>query len=307
MNGQILRNIIQVVPFTGLETCNTFEKQPIGIILTNADYYIPANVTDKGNAILVASSNVKITGDRVYPLLEGLVNFEPTGGDTRISQEGFGSAMVNGHNPYQEILTFTKGGMCLFKQLRKIHGQDMRVFFVDEDYNVYGTEDDSGKTRGFLANFGVTYRKNLGSTLAALKVHLLYANTYSNEFVNITSFSVSDTIKGIRGVELYDVDLTAAEHRVNFKLRIECSRVQVKPIGIIPHDVVLYTNGVNMGNPLTATMIDAATGLYEVTYDVDAVEPDHIRIEPYNGSAFISQLVSINCGFDETMFDVIEI
>ena len=181
MSGVIVGTCKPVIAFTGLGACAMFEQQPKGLILTTTDFKVPkAYVANIGTYV---QQQAKLpAGAKVFPLLDGLVNVEPSGGDVRISQEGFGESKVNGHNPYQEIFTFTKGGLCMLKQLLKLHGSDMRVFFVDDNYVTYGVETEDGDVQGFNVNVGVSYRKNVGTAVSAIILTLLYSNHYYNEF-----------------------------------------------------------------------------------------------------------------------------
>jgi hypothetical protein len=220
MNGELNSNCVIPTPALGIDVCSTFEKQPKGLIFTEADFSVPAGTADIGayireralpyflegggtSGITYGVVDVPVT---VFPLLEGLTNLEPTGGDVRISQEGFGSGVVNGHENYQEVYTFIKGGICLFKQISKMEGRDMRVFFVDEGDKAYGVRNDDGTTQGFLANIGASYRKNVGTTPAALRVSLVYSNNYADEFKNITAFDVPADLKATKQITLKILD-----------------------------------------------------------------------------------------------------
>lgn len=222
MQGQILSaKCATSMPAVAHETCNTFEAQPRGIIITTADFFIPPLV-DKLATLIAAAKAYPNT--KVFPIMDGLVNVEPSGGDARIAQEGFGESSVNGNNPYQETLTLTRGGLCLYKQLTKLHGQNLRIFLVDVDFKAYGTVDNEGNTRGFAMNLGVAYRKNVGTTTAGIILTVLYSNAYNTEFINVASFIVSENIRARKSVSLfqsgYDDDV------IRFKL-LTCSGVDV--------------------------------------------------------------------------------
>ena len=184
--------------FTGLGSCALFESTPKAIILTTYDFVVPAGTANVGEYLRTQA--LVPMDSKVYPLMEGLVNLEPSGGDVRTSQEGFGESSVNGHNPYQEILTFTKGGLCMLKELLSLHGQQMRVFFVDDNNVAYGTTDESGNIFGYNVTIGVHRRKNVGTTPAAIIVTLLYSNNNYMEIRNMTSFEVPSNLKGVRRI-----------------------------------------------------------------------------------------------------------
>lgn len=196
MKGQIKTGCTNNIAFTGLGACALFESTPKAVILTVHDFKVPAGTTNVGE-YLRQQALVPMNG-KVFPIMDGLVNLEPSGGDVRTSQEGFGESSVNGHNPYQEVLTFTKGGLCMLKELLNLHGQLMRVFFVDDNNVGYGTTDESGDIYGYAVTLGVHRRKNVGTTPAAIIVTLLYSNNNYTEVRNMVSFEVPVNMKGIR-------------------------------------------------------------------------------------------------------------
>lgn len=229
MSGVIVGTCKPVIAFTGLGACAMFEQQPKGLILTTADFKVPkADVADIG--IYIRQEAKLPVGAKVFPLLDGLVNVEPSGGDVRISQEGFGEGKVNGHNPYQEIFTFTKGGLCMLKQLLRLHGSDMRVFFVDNDYVAYGVQTEDGGVQGFNVNVGVSYRKNVGTAVSAIILTLLYSNHYYNEFSALTSFSLPTNTQGTKHtIALGEPDPISTDEAY-IRLWLSCSGINVTPI-----------------------------------------------------------------------------
>lgn len=279
MNGQI--NICETSksPIVGLETCNTFEKKPLGIIITTLDYYV--NHAALSDIISNMSVNAFTTPPKVFPLLDGLVNVEPSGGDVRIAQEGFGESAVNGNNPYQEVLTFTKGGLCLYKQLARFQGQDVRVFFVDEDFNAFGTVDSENKVKGFKVNVGVDYRKNVGSALAAIRMTMLYSNAYTKEFINITSFKVSDTIRARKEIFLSATQQDAYSVRIFLHT---CSGVDVTQQVLIAANSPDFRMLDGVGQPVGGISLmnqeDGTGMMYILALDTDISDVKYLSIYP---------------------------
>lgn len=231
MQGQITGMCSDQPVYTGVEGCNTFDKQPIGVIFTDKDVYF--NSSDNISARLKTLA-LKLKSPTVLPLMDGLVNVEPSGGGVRVAQEGFGSPTVNGNDPFQETLTFSKGGLCLYKQLTALKGQDKKVFFVDEDLRAFGTMSSDGKIYGFEANIGIEYRKNVGATTSAIKVTLLYSNNYFNEFKNVHAIPLTNDIRGTRAI-----GLNLKSYSVMF--------------GVISVEIVTACSGVNVGSSIAET------------------------------------------------------
>jgi hypothetical protein len=313
MNGFITSDTCNITPSLGMDICAAFEKQPKGLIFTNPDFKVPAGTADIGDYIrkyaLPYQFSVDGTEDGarllngidvppvVFPLLEGLTNLEPTGGDVRISQEGFGSGVVNGHENYQEMYTFLKGGLCMYKQLAKMEGRDYRVFFVDEDNKAYGVRQDDGTTRGFMANIGVNYRKNVGTTPAALMVTLLYSTSYVKDFKNLTSFEVSEDLASPKElmIEVLSMSYVEATSMLTLNLRIvtACSgnnlNAQFLEALSRPEDNDLLTllldtelDGNWIGRTVETTVL-LSDGTLNVLYNVPSVaEKGRIRFIPTN-------------------------
>jgi hypothetical protein len=299
MQGQIINNAQTVSPYVGLDNCETFEKQPIGVILTNSDYIL-SNVDEDVADRLLKSAALEQGDTKVFPIMEGMVNLEPSGGDARVSQEGFGSGSINGLNPYSEILTFIKGGLCLYKQLTALHGRDMRVYFVDQNYNAYGVMLDDGTVRGFAINFGVAYRKNVGTTTPAVKLHLLYSSSYATELQNITSFKVSDSLVGLRAINWRVLDITydAVTNITSIKagLFTQCSGINVTSLlsSVTKDSINIWVDNVWKTPTLMSSTIDS------VTFTVPAITPaDGVKLRSLNlvgsviNTAFCNQLVSL--------------
>ena len=258
--------------YVGLEDCNTFDKQPLGIVLTHKDYstdFISADITRQ--ALTQAAKDVS----KVLPFLEGLINVEPSGGNTRVSQEGFGNPSVNGYEPFQEVYTFIKGGLCLYKSIAHLHGADMRVFFVDEALNLYGTvvKGNTIKYMGFDVNVGIEYRKNVGTQVGAVKITLLYTYAYPQQLKAIQSLSLNTPLRGLRSVAVKATLMSASTFR--FKLMLACSGSNISRLlngHLSPYDISVRYNGANdpTVNPTDLTFVtgnDTSQDYFETTVE----------------------------------------
>jgi hypothetical protein len=143
--------------------------------------------------------------NRVTPLLSGLTDYQINGGDVRTSQEGFGPETPIGVNAKTIQYIFNEGGLCLYKQLKKLNGRQMRVFPVDTDRVAYGTvinENGTDKFRGFSATVWVTRRDNNGSQGGAILLSVYYGSDYDNEDTNMASVALTEAYEGLTGVVL---------------------------------------------------------------------------------------------------------
>lgn len=192
--------------YTRIGKCAAFEGTPKALIFTAAEEkYLATSAIGFTTAL-----DLDLATGKAFAITEGIVNLEPSGGETRVSQEGFGPAKSNGWEPYSEIYTINKGGFCLLKQLLKVDGDDLRVFLVDDRDVVYGEAADAGGSiRGYKVNFGVSRRANTGSEGAAIRVALQYSLDYLKEMTRVTTIEyVGDDILTVIGITLVGTSTT---------------------------------------------------------------------------------------------------
>lgn len=212
-------------PFAGVQDCWSFDKTPKGIIVTTGDFVIPASFVANGTAGEYLAEQARVyPNTKVFPFLFGLTNVELTGGDIRTVQEGWGNNIPNGNNAYYETYTYTKGGLCLYKQVSLFDDTASRVFFVDEDNRAFGVQNVDGTVRGFNVGFGSQYRRNTGTALAGFLIGLFYTNGYKNELRKSTAFLIPEDMKGLRPLKLAVADASTESATVLLvKVLGECS------------------------------------------------------------------------------------
>jgi hypothetical protein len=268
--------------YTKIRGCAEFESAPLGIIIHDRDvsYTLKRDEFDTEIKNGITAPGPK----RITPLLWGLTDFQVSGGDVRTSQEGFGRTRVIGINTKSIVLIYDEGGLCLFKQLKKLNGRLVRVFLVDNQLRAYGTaftKDDVDKFRGFLAEIAVTRRDNTGTQSPAVLVTLYFDATYEQEEKNISGFLLSEQIEGLSGLVLKKTGTGKA------KVIASCSLDDIT--AIYNDDIanpLLYVNG--MGVRPTTVGYNAATedltftplGIYKVA---DAAALAAVNIEGYEG------------------------
>jgi hypothetical protein len=184
--------------------CAIFDGTPTGLIFTDKDslYSMDGETFDAE----IREAVYKKGKDRVTPLMYGIVAMSVSGGDLRTSQEGFGPETPNGLNALREDYTIDSGGFCLYKQLSKLNGRQMRVFKIDASGNIFGTaiiKDGEEKFRGYSATIGVSRRISTGEQTGAILLSILYRTNFQNEDINTHSveFSGGD-IEGLEGIKL---------------------------------------------------------------------------------------------------------
>ena len=188
---------------TKVGECSMFEGTPLGQIIHDKNTSFSLDDTAFNTEIkkgVIAAGNKRIT-----PLLGGVVDYQPTGGDVKTAQEGFGPEEPIGINAKSVVYIINKGGLCLLNQLKKLNGRQVRIFPVDKNNVVYGTVatiDGENKFRGFLATVYATKRDNTGSQTGAILFNVYYDANYENEENAMAAIALTDVIEGLTGVVL---------------------------------------------------------------------------------------------------------
>jgi hypothetical protein len=231
-----------------------FEGKPNGLIFHNSGIEFSLDDVEFNSGI---KDGITAPGiDRVTPLIGGVVDYQPTGGDVQTSQEGFGSDDPIGLNAKRVDITINSGGLCLLKQLKKLNGKQVRIFLVDNNNVAYGTVavlNGVEKFRGFLCKVWAAKRDNTGSQNGAIIFSVFFAANYENEENNLAAIALTETYEGLTGVILKKTGTAKA------KFVIACSADDLTTtygddLGVPD----LYVNSAG-GNP-TGVVYSATTG-----------------------------------------------
>lgn len=197
---------------TRVGECSMFEGTPHGFIIHDKSESFPLDEALFNEAIKkgITAAGIK----RITPLLGGITDYQPTGGDVRTSQEGFGPETPIGINAKRVDYIINKGGLCLFMQFIKLNGRQVRIFPVDNNNVPYGTVatvDGKEVFRGFLATIWAAKRDNTGSQTGAIIFSVFYDANYENEENNMAAIALTETVEGLTGVTLRRVDAGKAK------------------------------------------------------------------------------------------------
>lgn len=217
----------------GKESCGKFKSLPKGFIFSEEGFAIDvADLIDKDTLIEKLNGLVSFgsTGSEragqvpaIFPYYPEITNVEPTGGDPKIQTEGFGSGMPNGINPYSETYTIVNGGECLYKQLLRLKGREVRVFKIDDTDTVYGTLAKSNTVvRGYSVRVSVTQRDNNGSNVGAIRLLLTYQNNYEKEREKEVSLIIGEELKTLREISLMPITPDGGTFGEAFKIVTSC-------------------------------------------------------------------------------------
>lgn len=271
---------------TRMAQCSLFEAAPIGFIIHNKDYSFPSD--SAGFNTEIENSMVSVGLKRAVPVLNGLVDYTPSGGDAKSSQEGFGPEVINGINPKKGKYTFDKGGICLFKQMSKMNGQEVRIFNVDKNKVAYGTVatiENEEVFRGFLATIFTERRENDGKATGGVIVTINYSEKYEEEQQAMASFQIDGELEGLTGIILQKTG--GAGHA---KVVVACSGDDLtRSLSDILDDPEIYADTMGKSpagvsyNTATEDITITPTGSYKIrdaevlsSKDIDGYEGENI-------------------------------
>jgi hypothetical protein len=210
----------------GVEACGKFKGLPKGFIFAGIDHSINVaidGITNRSDIVDLLKAQVcfdTTAGTRapksplLFPTYPNIVNFEPSGGEPNIKQEGFGSGIPSGITPYVEKYIIVDGGECLYKQLLQLEEREIRVFKVDENDTMYGALTKKGLIRGYKCSVTVTPRENTGAQSAAIILQINYANTFKKERDMEISVGIEDELDVLRELSLVVVSKADATARI---------------------------------------------------------------------------------------------
>jgi hypothetical protein len=266
-----------------------FEGTPGGFIIHHKDKLFSVAEDTFNTEIKAGITAAGI--NRITPLLKGIADYQPSGGDVKTSQEGFAPETPIDINAKRVDITINRGGLCLLKQLKKFNGRQVRILLVDKKMLAYGTaiiRNGEEKHRGFLATVWATKRDNNGSQEGAIIFSLFFDGSYSNEEDNMFSTLLTEEYEGLTGVAL---KRTAAGKA---KFVIACSGDDLtSTYGATLGEPTLYVNaaGVNpTGVSYTAATEDLTFTPVAAYAIADAATLESEGIEGYEGEDVYTDL-----------------
>lgn len=265
---------------TKVGECSMFEGTPHGFIIHDKGKFYSLDETAFN--IAIQAGIIAVGSDRIIPLLGGITDYQPTGGDVRTSQEGFGPETPIGINAKRVDYIINEGGLCLFKELGKLNGKQIRLFPVDKSKIAYGTIatiEGENHFRGFLAKLWRTKRDNTGSQTGAIILSVFYDADYENEENAMAAIALTGDVEGLTGVVLKRTGAGKA------KFVVACSGEDLtEAYGATLATAALYTDATG-SNPTTVTYANG-----ELTFDPvgkymigDAATLNAADIEGYEG------------------------
>ena len=267
--------------YTGRTDCQVKEGRTVGLIITGANARYPSDPEEFISGLVGWGNS---TGADHMTFVKEVNSSEPTGGDLATSDAG-GRGIVAPIGENQTIVPYQfKGDTCLYKELGKFDLQYVRLFRIDENFNVWGTAIKVGDVVYFVGYD--TQRMSILSTPGDTTSELIgltayYQANYRSEKKARNMIAVGDgnIPDGLLGVVL-EAGATAGTARVIHP----CSGSDYTNMKWAEADAYVTEAGTNPTtvtfDPATRYLTFAPAGAYKI---VDAEELSTLGLEGVEG------------------------
>jgi hypothetical protein len=126
----------------GCSTSNPF-LDPIALILTNKSF----SFSTQANFATEAQWTAGITAGTVFPL-QGIVEYEDQSEETQYYESPTGNRVIRRLGKYRFLFRFNKP-LTVHRKLQAFRNADLRMFIVDSNGNIWGTNPTGTVVKGF--------------------------------------------------------------------------------------------------------------------------------------------------------------
>ena len=245
--------------FTGVGKCDVLEGVSDYLIITrpNADFEVPKD-GDFTAALKTAINKPYSDDGKAWIVGKITTNNAPEGGDNITNTKGTrGGSIVTGQNPVSISYAFP-GGVCMYNQLSRLKGMEVRVLRVDRNKNVFGTYDaDTNKLKGFSASLWITETPEAdGGDVEMVTVNVSYGVDYFKELEQRSNVTLAEIPDALRPVAI-----VAGETTKTFAVKYTCSGEDIDGATA----TLLADTGNFVGEGITAITYDSETKLFTAT------------------------------------------
>jgi hypothetical protein len=170
--------------------------------------------------------------DRIYPMFR-FKEIADGSGDVTKNTSGYGVNEIVREGKYDWTFTFSQStGLYNLQQLRMLNGGQYRAFFIDDNGNIIGTQDDAGNFMGAALEYfyAKPWKVNEGTKPAVVAAEFAHSNMKDlndNVAIYTPTFDVEDTVKGLLNLQLHSILVAAG--KVTIGIRTEGDKVDVYP------------------------------------------------------------------------------
>ena len=279
--------------FTGVGKCDVLEGVSDYLIITrpNAEFAIPED-GDFTSALKTAINKPYNDEGKAWIVGKITTNNAPEGGDNISNTKGTrGGSVVTGQNPISIAYAFP-GGVCMYNQLSRLKGMEVRVLRVDRSKNVFGTYDtDDNKLKGFSASLWITETPEAdGGDVEMVTVTVSYGVDYFKELEQRSNLTLKEIPDALRPVAI-----VAGETTKTFAVKYTCSGEDVDAA-----TATLLAEPANFvgdtGDTISAVTYDSATKLFTATgaTKIKLATPDVLATAGVFGVEGFDELVTLN-------------
>jgi len=251
---------------------------PNSFVLTDTQLGSSASVL----AALLAAANNDNPSQRIYPLPES-VSFTDNSEDAVVQQLGFGTSVVVRDGKYNLTIQYTKGGMCLSKQLQKFNGSNWRWLGIDASGTLIGTKVGNTLKGVPLDQFyAPPFKWNDGANITAYTYRLNFDPIHINQNIAFVPMNYADlvNISGIQNVVL-SAPVARAAAVIKVKLNAGCAGIDL--YDLFSTELAAVGNFVvtEAGKNIDITSVAKDANLKAFTITVDTADPDYVSAGPF--------------------------
>lgn len=246
--GTIIGNCGSERPYTKKGSCDIPESTINTLIITDLNANYPLDVDTFKTAF---EGYFSVDGiQRMYPVKD-LVGSANNGGEINAPELGtFGGPTPNGITAFNVVYQINAGS-CMYKELSKLNGHDVRVFRVDKKKNIYGTvvtKNNVDYFSGFKAKVYAQEMPDSGDAAYVLNLAVYYSTDYESESQNKHGFNIGNVPDGLEGIKLIPGSVTATA-----KVVTSCGGMDITPMYTWTADMFVDSAGTNPTSVNTTT------------------------------------------------------
>lgn len=168
------------------------------LLVTPLDFTVPTTT----NEAMSAAFKAGIIAGKVVPI-NGIEGADATGGDVANYATPYGTNIPVGINAVSVPYVIMNGGACLEKELSKLNRKQRRIFWIDSNGMVWGTEVSEGVGRGFIGSVMMTRTMATNQTTPYVKTfNVGYSAAFEAEWNNRFALESAGSYDGLMGVKL---------------------------------------------------------------------------------------------------------
>lgn len=264
---------------TGVPKCFLDIKYMAGMFIVPTDrlYASAETLTYQTMVAALEADTIEDGEDRVYPI-GNFTGFIDSSTDATKQTLQYGSESVTNDGKYKWAYSYTKGGVCLNKALRKFNGGSYAVLFYDINGVLYGWKDrDNFRGIPLELLYIPKFKINDYSNGTVYSIEMVHDPLYLNDNIGFVEGNVT-AWNGIVGINDVAVSGTRAAAVVTAKAKTGCSGTDLYDLystELAAAAAWVATNPIT-GNNIGITSVAAVPNSKSWALTLTAADPDYV-------------------------------